>query len=101
MAQYQVTLNTTTGKYKPVSCIITTDLTLKDNKKEITNKGIVKICQKRYWTQRDLKNYGYTKVKVREYDKEKIEQENKERYEKLKEEKYACGEWKAPRKKEV
>ena len=98
---YQVTLTTTTGKYKPVSCIITTDLTLKDNKKEIINKGVVKICQKRYWTQRDLKNYGYTKAKVREYDKEKIEQENKERYEKLKEEKYSCGEWKAPKRKEV
>lgn len=84
-----------------MSCIITTDLTLKDNKKEIINKGVVKICQKRYWTQRDLKNYGYTKAKVREYDKEKIEHENKERYEKLKEEKYACGEWKAPKRKEV
>ena len=98
---YQVTLTTTTGKYKPVSCIVTTDLTLEDNKKEIINKGVVKICQKRYWTQRDLKNYGYTKAKVREYDKEKIEQENKERYEKLKQEKYACGEWKAPKRKEV
>ena len=101
MAQYQVTLTTTTGKYKPVSCIVTTDLTLEDNKKEIINKGIVKICQKRYWTQRDLKKYGYLKAKVREYDKEKIEQENKERYEKLKQEKYACGEWKAPKRKEV
>lgn len=101
MAQYQVTLNTTTGKYKPVSCIITTDLTLEDNKKEIINKGIIKICQKRYWTQMDLKKYGYLKAKVREYDKEKIEQENKEKYEKLKQEKYACGEWKAPKRKEV
>lgn len=101
MAQYQVTLNTTTGKYKPVSCIVTTDLTLEDNKKEIINLGVVKICQKRYWTNRDLKTYGYTKAKVRLYDKEQIEKENKERYEKLKEEKYACGEWKAPRKKEV
>ena len=101
MAQYQVTLTTTTGKYKPVSCIITTNLTLEKNKKEIIAKGVQKICQKRYWTQRDLKVYGYLKAKVREYDKEKIEQENKERYEKLKEEKYACGEWKAPRKKEV
>ena len=101
MAQYQVTLNTITGKYKPVSCIVTTNLTLEDNKKEIINLGVVKICQKRYWTNRDLKTYGYTKAKVRLYDKEQIEKENKERYEKLKEEKYACGEWKAPRKKEV
>lgn len=101
MTQYQVTLTTTTGKYKPVSCIIATDLTLENNKKEIINLGVVKICQKRYWTNRDLKIYGYTKAKVRLYDKEQIEKENKERYEKLKEEKYACGEWKAPKRKEV
>lgn len=98
MAQYQVTLNTIDGKYKPVSCIITTELTLEDNKKEIINKGVVKICQKRYWTQRDLKKYGYLKAKVRVYDKEKIEQENKERYEQLKEQKYASGEWQRPKK---
>lgn len=97
--QYQITLNSTTGKYKPVSCIITTeDLTLENNKKEIINKGIVKICQQRYWTQRDLKTYGYLKARVREYDKAKIEQENKERYEQLKEQKYASGEWQRPKK---
>ena len=91
--QYQVTLTSTSGKYKPVSCIIITDLTIEANKKDIINKGVTKICQKRYWTQRDLKNYGYLKAKVREYDKAKIEQENKERYEQLKEQKYASGEW--------
>ncbi len=98
MTQYQVTLTDMLGKYKPVSCIITTELTLTENKKEIINKGIVKICQKRYWTQRDLKRYGYLKAKVRVYDKEKIEQENKERYEQLKEQKYASGEWQRPSK---
>lgn len=98
MTQYQVTLTDMLGKYKPVSCIITTELTLAENKKEIINKGIVKICQKRYWTQRDLKRYGYLKAKVRVYDKEKIEQENKERYEQLKEQKYASGEWQRPNK---
>lgn len=98
MTQYQVTLSSTTGKYKPVSCIITTDLTMEEYKKEIINKGVVKICQKRYWTQRDLKKYGYLKAKVRVYDKEKIEQENKERYEQLKEQKYASGEWQRPSK---
>ena len=96
--QYQVTLTSISGKYKPVSCIITTDLTIEDNKKIIINKGVTKICQKRYWTQRDLKNYGYLKAKVREYDKTKIEQENKERYERIKEEKYASGEWVRPKK---
>ena len=101
MKQYQVTLHTVSGKYKPVSCIITTDLTLEDNKKEIINKGVVKICQKRYWTKKDLTTYGYTKAKIREYDKEKIAQENAERYAKIKEEKYASGEWKRPQKEEV
>lgn len=96
--QYQITLNSTTGKYKPVSCIITTELTLEDNKKEIINLGVKKICEKRYWTQRDLKTYGYLKAKAREYDKAKIEQENKERYEQLKEQKYASGEWQRPKK---
>lgn len=97
--QYQVTLNSITGKYKPVSCIITTDLNLEENKKEIINLGVKKICQKRYWTQKDLKTYGYLKAKVREYDKEKIAQENAERYEKIKEEKYAKGEWKKSKEK--
>ena len=69
-----------------------------DNKKEIINKGVVKICQKRYWTQRDLKKYGYLKAKVRVYDKEKIELENKARYEQIKEQKYASGEWTRPKK---
>jgi hypothetical protein len=96
--QYQVTLNSITGKYKPVSCIITTELNLEENKKEIINLGVQKICQKRYWTQRSLKTYGYLKAKVREYDKEKIAEENAARYEKIKEEKYAKGEWKKPKK---
>ena len=98
MTQYQVTLTDMMGKYKPVSCIITTELTLENNKKDIINKGIVKICQKRYWTQRDLKRYGYLKAKVRVYDKAKIEQENKARYEQIKEQKYASGEWQRPNK---
>ncbi len=98
MAQFQITLTDLNGKYKPVSCIITTDLTLEENKKEIINLGVVKICQKRYWTKKDLTKYGYLKAKVREYDKEKIAQENAERYQQLKEEKYAKGEWQRPKK---
>ena len=90
---YQVTLTSVNGKYKPVSCIVnieqaeTADLTqIKASKDEIVKKGIVKIAQKRYWTNADLKKFGYTKVKCRLYDKEKIEKENVERYEKIKEE---------------
>ena len=104
LKEYQVTLSSTSGKYKPVSCIVK-----KDNKevitkgrevfiKELQQQGIIKICQKRLWNNSDLKKYGYTKVKVREYDKEKIAKENAERYERIKEEKYASGEWKRPSK---
>lgn len=103
--QYQVTLISATGKYKPVSCLITmeqtedVDLTLnKEIKKNIITQGIQKICNQRLWSKRELVQYGYTKARVREYDKEKIAKENAERYERIKEEKYASGEWKRPKK---
>lgn len=95
MKEYQVTLICADGTYKPVSCIIKTVST---DTKEIKNKGITKICQKRGWGKFELLKYGYTKIKIREYDKEKIAKENAERYEKIKEEKYASGEWKKPKK---
>lgn len=94
--QYQITLFTTTGKYKPVSCIVETE---EADKKKLVKLGTEKICRKRYWTKADLVNYGYLKARVREYDKEKIEAQNKENYEKLKEEKYLSGEWKRPKEK--
>ena len=105
LREYQITLTSTSGKYKPVSCIVK-----RDNKevlekgrdtfiKELQQQGIIKICQKRLWSNSDLKRYGYTKVKVREYDKEKIAKENAERYARIKEEKYASGEWKRPTEK--
>lgn len=96
MKEYQVTLMCADGKYKPVSCIVKTDLT---DIKEIKKKGIEKICRQRRWGKFELVSYGYTKAKIREYDKEKIAQEKAERYEKIKEEKYASGEWKRPVKK--
>lgn len=90
--EYQVTLVCSTGQYKPVSCIVKKD----DNriaevgqdafKAELKKDGVIKICQKRYWTNADLKKYFYTRVKIREYDKEKIEKENAERYERIKKE---------------
>ena len=102
LKEYQITLISTSGKYKPVSCIVKKDSkeVLEKGRdvfiKELQQQGIIKICQKRLWNNSDLKRYGYTKVKVREYDKEKIAKENAERYEKIKEEKYASGEWKRP-----
>lgn len=96
--QYQVTLICESGKYKPVSTIVTMGETT--DKKAIMREGQRKIMIKRYWSMADLTKYGYTKGKIREYDKEKIEQENIARYEALKEQKYASGEWKRPKSKE-
>ena len=101
MLNYQVTLTSTTGQDKAVSTIVKAEkIVTKEDKQGVINKGIVKIAQQRRWTNTDLKKFGYTKVKIREYDKAKIEKQNAERYEKLKQEKYACGEWKAPKRKE-
>lgn len=92
LKEYQVTIICETGQYRPVSAIVTMDtdnlakLGEKDYKADIRKRGIIKICQKRYWTNSDLKRYHYTKVKMREYDKEKIEKENAERYERIKRE---------------
>lgn len=75
--KYQVTLYCTTNQYKPVSCIVT--IQQEDNtnllknpvtKKEIAHKGIVKICQKRYWTNADLIKYHYRKIKARLIEEE-------------------------------
>lgn len=75
--KYQVTLFCSTGQYKPVSCIVIMKQDNDDNllinpitKKEIMHKGIVKICQKRYWTNKDLVKYNYRSAKVRVFKKE-------------------------------
>lgn len=90
--EYQVTLICETGQYRPVSAIVKADTNdlAKVGKVaytgDIRKRGIIKICEKRYWGNADLKRYHYTKVKMREYDKEKIAKENVERYEKIKRE---------------
>lgn len=103
---YQVTLISKSGKYRPISCIVKIAQTNNDDltkdakkKKEIINRGIVLICAKRGWGKLELKTYEYLSAKVRLYDTEKIEAENKAQYEKIKEEKYKTGEWKRPKKK--
>ena len=93
--KYQVTLMCANGKYRPASTIVEMDT---KDVSAIKTRGIQKICAQRYWTKLDLKNYGYTKVKIRIYDKEAIDKENAERYNRIKEEKYASGEWKRPKK---
>lgn len=69
--QIQVTMMSNKG-YKPVSCLI--EIENKEyfltHKKEIQEKGIIKICQKQYWQAFHIKQYGYTKVKMREYNKD-------------------------------
>lgn len=103
MKEYQVTLMCTSGKYKPVSCIIKSeevDITDKGARTELIKQGTQKICAKRYWSSKDLKKYDYTKAKVREYDKQKIAEESAARYEAIKEAKYASGEWKRPKGKD-
>ena len=73
---YQVTLYCSTNQYKPISTIVNIEqqtdnnLLMTDRKQEIINKGIVKICQKKYWTKREMQQYNYTRVKAREYVKE-------------------------------
>lgn len=76
--KYQVTLFCTTNQYKPISTIVTIKqeeeainlLDNKETKKDIIHKGIVKICQKRYWNNKDLVRYNYLKAKVRRVEEE-------------------------------
>ena len=100
--QYQVTLMCNNGKYRPVSCLINyeeLDLTNKEVKKDLVQKGVQKICAKHYWSSVDLKQYGYVTAKVREYDRVKIEAEAKARYSAIKEAHYQDGSWKRPKTK--
>ena len=85
--QIQVTLVSDKG-YRPVSTIIEVS-SAKDyieNKTHYQMLAVQRICAKRYWTAKDLVNYGYNGIKCRVYDKEKIERENAERYEQIKKE---------------
>lgn len=72
LKDYQVTLYCATKQYRPVSCIVKMeegDITDKDFRKALITKGTQKICQKRYWTARELKQYQYKVAKVRPYEK--------------------------------
>lgn len=77
-AKYQVTLFCTTNQYKPISTIVIIKqedeainlLDNKETKKDIIHKGIVKICQKRYWNNKDLVRYNYLKAKARKVETE-------------------------------
>lgn len=65
----QVTLFDKQNKHKPVSALVEVESVkyYNDHAKEVQTKAIQKICNKRYWTGKDLKKYGYTSIKVRNY----------------------------------
>ena len=52
LKEYQVTLVCTSGKYRPVSCIVKKDTDIiasigkEEHTKQIRKEGITKICQK-------------------------------------------------------
>lgn len=75
MKEYQVTLYCADGRYRPVSCLVPSEMIqeVKGDKAKLISvvkqEGIKKICQKRYWTTKDLKKYNYTKVKIRTVEK--------------------------------
>ena len=66
----QITLFDKEGRYKPVSTLIKVKSVkwYKENKSEVHQQALTKICQKRGWTSEDLKRFGYTTLKVRNYD---------------------------------
>ena len=85
----QVTLFDKSGQHKPVSVVVKGVKDKEDyynRAKEIKEKAIIKICQQRGWTAKDLKKFGYVTSKVRVYDKKKIEEEKAKRYEEIKKE---------------
>ena len=71
LVNYQVTLFCTTGQYRPVASIVSyeqedasVDLSKdKEKRAPIIQRGIEKICAKRYWKGAVLKNMGILNVK--------------------------------------
>lgn len=89
----KVTLTSEKGR-RPVSTLITVQ-SLQDwnaNSKEYKQRALRNICAKKYWDARDLKAWGYTKIKAEVYVF-KTEEEKKATYEKICREKFASGEW--------
>lgn len=76
----QITLFSTTGKYKPVSTLLKVESVAwyKEHARECKEKAIRKICLQRNWTGKDLTNFGYTSLKVRNYTLWKEIQKRKE-----------------------
>ena len=88
MITLQVTLFDKGGHYKPVSTLVNVESIeyFKSHREETKVAAVVKICQKRGWTQRELAKYSYTTCKIRFYNPEKVRREARERYEQIKKE---------------
>lgn len=88
MIKLQLTLFSTTGKYRPISTILEVESMAyyHAHAHEVQIHAIKNMCAKRYVDWAWMKENGYTRMKVREYDRTKIEAENKARYERIKKE---------------
>lgn len=63
----QVTYFCESGKYKPVSAVVEVPSTYSfyKNKSYWTQRAKAQIKSKRYWSDMDMLNFGYTEVKYR------------------------------------
>jgi hypothetical protein len=67
MLKVQITYFCTNGKYKPVSTVVSVPSTYDLYKRKEYWYGRAKknIMAKRYWTDKDMENFGYTEVNAR------------------------------------
>lgn len=88
MITIQITLYSSSNKYKPMSTLVEVPSREYYTKHaaEVNASAIDKILIKRKMSAWVAKKYGYTKLSARVYDKERIERENIERYEQIKKE---------------
>lgn len=67
MMKIQVTYFCTTGQYKPVATVIEVPSSYDFYKRKNywLNRAKTLIKNKRYWTEDDMRKYGYTEVKAK------------------------------------
>ena len=67
MLKVQITYFCTNGKYKPVSAVVNVPSTydLYKRKQYWYDRAKAVIKSKRYWTDKDMENFGYTEVNAR------------------------------------
>lgn len=67
MKKYQFTFYDTSGKYKPVSTIIT-PRDEHEKFSQLKERATAEVCAKRHWSKADLVNFGYTRYRWRFVD---------------------------------